>query len=88
MAPSSGSARISARNGPNETVIVPNCISFVEESKILFQKKNLLGTMKGSFGHYTVFQCLLRSCSSCSWPSFLQSRGATSPRSLAFVQQS
>ena len=144
---------------------MPNYISFVEKSNIfLFQKKNLLGSMKGSFGHYflfrhysgaswtlawristpfsrvlktpaavtldlqralqtachatacrdaniawgrkrafndcsgnflvnslywflspAVFQYLLHSCGSCSWPFFLQSRGATSPRSFAFV---
>ena len=42
---------------PNEPVIVPNYISFVEESKIfLFQKKNRLGAMKGSFGHHLLFR--------------------------------
>ena len=51
------SARVVPELVPDEPVIVSNYISFVEESNIfLFQKKNRLGTMKGSFGHYFLFR--------------------------------
>ena len=42
--------------GPNELVKVPNCISFVEKQNLPFSKKESLGTMKASFGHYFLFR--------------------------------